>query len=226
MALTKSTIAIKDGNGTLTTTNGVANDGTNNLPSVGILGADGSTFQPAMASAATAGFQSITDGTNKAAVKAANTAAAATDPAMVVSLSPNSPLAAGTANVGNVGLAPNTSGGCSSYHLGANGTAPTATVKASAGQLYGAQFSNTGTGAIYVKFYDAASNPTIGSGTVKKTFTIPGTTTSSQPTVVLWSQLNGITCTSGLAYTATGGQGDSDATAITANVLTIDFDYK
>lgn len=40
--------------------------------------------------------QKITDGTNTAAVKAASTAAAATDPALVVGLSPNSPLPAGT----------------------------------------------------------------------------------------------------------------------------------
>lgn len=38
-------------------------------------------------------FSSVTDGTNKAAVKAASTAPAATDPALVVTESPNSPLA-------------------------------------------------------------------------------------------------------------------------------------
>lgn len=44
----------------------------------------------------------ITDGTNVSAVKAASTAAAATDPALVVSLSPNSPLPAGANNIGSV----------------------------------------------------------------------------------------------------------------------------
>ncbi len=45
----------------------------------------------------------ITDGTNgPAAVKAASTAALATDPALVVALSPNSPLPAGTNLIGSV----------------------------------------------------------------------------------------------------------------------------
>jgi hypothetical protein len=47
-------------------------------------------------------FSKITDGTNIAAVKAASTAAAATDPALVVSLSPNSPLPAGSSVIGSV----------------------------------------------------------------------------------------------------------------------------
>lgn len=44
----------------------------------------------------------INDGTNTAAVKAASTAALATDPALVVSVSPNSPLPAGTNALGTV----------------------------------------------------------------------------------------------------------------------------
>lgn len=44
----------------------------------------------------------VTDGTNTAAVKAASTAAGATDPAAVVSLSPNSPLPTGSNALGSV----------------------------------------------------------------------------------------------------------------------------
>lgn len=47
-------------------------------------------------------FTKITDGTSTVAVKAASTAAAAIDPALVVSLSPNSPLPAGTNAIGTV----------------------------------------------------------------------------------------------------------------------------
>lgn len=53
----------------------------------------------------------ITDGTNTAAVKAASTAAIATDPSLVVALSPNSPVPAGTNLIGGatvyVGALPN-----------------------------------------------------------------------------------------------------------------------
>jgi hypothetical protein len=49
-----------------------------------------------------AGFGKITDGSNTAAVKAASTAAGAADPSLVVALSPNSPLPAGTNVIGHV----------------------------------------------------------------------------------------------------------------------------
>lgn len=61
----------------------------------------------AAASTQTDGTQQskITDGSRVAAVKAALTAAAAADQALVVSLSPNSPLPTGSRNIGNVGFA-------------------------------------------------------------------------------------------------------------------------
>lgn len=61
---------------------------------------DGTNTMPTMDVAARAGFQKVTDGTNTAAVKAASTAAVATDPALVVAVSPNNTVAvkgAGTA---------------------------------------------------------------------------------------------------------------------------------
>ena len=58
-----------------------------------VLGAGSATIGNVDQTAATAGFSKITDGTNTTAVKAASTAPAATDPAEVVTESPNSPLA-------------------------------------------------------------------------------------------------------------------------------------
>lgn len=55
-------------------------------------------------SAANGWFTKITDGTNTAAVKAASTAAAAADPSLVVALSPNSPVPAGTNQIGAVSI--------------------------------------------------------------------------------------------------------------------------
>lgn len=46
----------------------------------------------------------LTDGTNTTAVKAASTAALASDPSAVVALSPNSPLPTGSNSIGTVGL--------------------------------------------------------------------------------------------------------------------------
>lgn len=60
--------------------------------------------QGAPNTAANAWPTKITDGTSTAAVKAASTAAAAIDPSLVVALSPNSPLPAGTNIIGSVKL--------------------------------------------------------------------------------------------------------------------------
>ena len=63
------------------------------LASLPALVAGSATIGNVDQTTATAGFSKITDGTNTAAVKAASTAPAATDPAEVVTESPNSPLA-------------------------------------------------------------------------------------------------------------------------------------
>jgi hypothetical protein len=63
---------------------------------------DGTNTMPTADVAARAQFGKVTDGTNTAAVKAASTAAAAADPSLVVGLSPNSPLPAGTNAIGEV----------------------------------------------------------------------------------------------------------------------------
>lgn len=62
----------------------------------------GAVNQGTAAAASGAWPAKVTDGTNVQAVKAASTAAGATDPSAVVALSPNSPLPAGTNNVGTV----------------------------------------------------------------------------------------------------------------------------
>jgi hypothetical protein len=71
------------------------------------LTSTGSSLNVAVTAALPAGINIIgkvelTDGTNTQAVKAASTAAVATDPAAVVALSPNSPLPAGTNALGSV----------------------------------------------------------------------------------------------------------------------------
>lgn len=71
---------------------------------------DGTNSMPTMDAAARAGFHKITDGTNTAAVKAASTAAVATDPALVVAISPNNTVAATQSGTWTVqpGNTPNT----------------------------------------------------------------------------------------------------------------------
>jgi len=64
---------------------------------------DGSgNVAPAGDTAARSGYDRLTDGTNTAAVKPASTSASATDPAVVVSVSPNSPIPTGSNTIGAV----------------------------------------------------------------------------------------------------------------------------
>lgn len=78
---------------------------------------DGTNTAPTMDVAARAAFHKITDGTNTAAVKAASTAAVATDPSAVVALSPNSPIPAGSAIIGKAGIDQTTDGTTNAVHL-------------------------------------------------------------------------------------------------------------
>lgn len=68
-------------------------------------GGTGTSNQGTPNTAANAWPVKVTDGTNVAAVKAASTSATATDPAVVVALSPNNGLGTGTAAIGTVSLA-------------------------------------------------------------------------------------------------------------------------
>jgi len=99
---------------------GATLDGTAGSPSTGVLtvqGVGSGTAIPVSGTIAvtqsgawnvnqtktTPGYEAITDGTNgPAAVKAASTAAVATDPSLVVALSPNSPIPAGPNAIGTV----------------------------------------------------------------------------------------------------------------------------
>jgi hypothetical protein len=93
---------------TMAVNNGVVGTGVQRVTiasdSTGVLGATQSgtwTVQPGNTANTTPWLQKISDGTNAAAIKAASTAPVATDPALVVSISPNSVNANGQATMTN-----------------------------------------------------------------------------------------------------------------------------
>ena len=85
--------------GTVTANQGTPNTLANKWP---VQVTDGTNVMPTADVAARAQFDKITDGTNTAAVKAASTAAVATDPSLVVGFSPNSALPTGANTIGIV----------------------------------------------------------------------------------------------------------------------------
>ena len=92
-------------------------------------------------------------------------------------------------------------------------------IKPSAGQIYGAIISNTVAAAKYVKFYNKATAPTVGTDVPIMTVLIP-----AGQTVNINLDSHGIAFTNGIAIAITGDYSDTGATAtaagdIIANIL-------
>lgn len=96
-------------------------------------------------------------------------------------------------------------------------------VKASAGQLYGWDITNTGTVTVFVKFYDAASG-TLGTGTPVMTVAIPGN--SSDDTLSSKLFANGVEFATGICVGAGTGVADADNTDPGANCVVANIYYK
>lgn len=115
-------------------------------------------------------------------------------------------------------LAPVTSGGVSAYKLvSATGTNSTA-IKASPALVYGVIAGNTNSSARYVKLYNKASAPTVGTDT--PAVTIPVVRTSMIPVPL------GATFSTGLGIGVTSGAADSDTGGVAADEVTVTVLYK
>jgi len=97
--------------------------------------------------------------------------------------------------------------------LAAASTNPTS-VKASAGTVEEIVLFNTTAAALYVKFYDKASAPTVGTDTPAFTLQVPANGSVIVPAAIAKPFLNGV------AYAITGAVADSDTTAVTAGSIT------
>ena len=153
---------------------------------------DGTNTMPTMDNAARSGYQRVTDGTNTAAVKAASTAAAASDPSMVVAVSPNSPATVAQATPANL-KATTFPGGSSSYNT--NGVNETRTVRTGAGVLRGL-IINPGTSSTFVVYDNTA-----GSGTVLVALTTGGVSGGNGYFIDCFD----VAFSTGLTYVSTGG---------------------
>lgn len=111
----------------------------------------------------------VTDGTNNAAVKAASTAAGATDPALVVAVSPNNTVAVSLATVPshevNSMASATTTNAASECAIVSAASNNATNCKASAGNFYGVEIFNTTTTLYYLRLYNLATSPTCSSAT-------------------------------------------------------------
>jgi hypothetical protein len=151
-------------------------------------------------------------------VVAASTPAPSTDAALVVALSPNSPLPAGTNSIGAVTIASSTT---TIFRLLSAATTNATSIKASAGVLYGWSIQNTNAAQRYVKLYNKASSPTVGTDTPVITLLIPGASAGAG------NNLGGlaINFSTGIALATTVNPTDSDTTVVALDDLIINLFY-
>lgn len=93
-------------------------------------------------------------------------------------------------------------------------------VKTSPGNVYGLSICNPSAAIKYVKFYDKASAPTVGSDTPKYRFAL-----SANGGCFHFSDIAGLNFAVGIAFAITGGAADADATAVAANDVFVNFRY-
>lgn len=117
-------------------------------------------------------------------------------------------------------------GGASTGGAIAPATPAASAVKGSAATIYGVQLFNIGSASPWLKIYDSAS-ATCGSGTPIKRILIPQNSTAANGggTVISFGP-TGIVTSTGFSYCVTGGIADADTTAIGANTVTVNADYK
>lgn len=111
-------------------------------------------------------------------------------------------------------------GGWTPYSYISDGTDST-NVKASAGQLGFIMATNTNASARYVKFYNSASAPTLGSGTPVLRCMIPPDSSGFVISIPA-----GMYFDTGIGFTMSTGAADSDANAVASNEIILNLGYK
>lgn len=120
-----------------------------------------------------------------------------------------------------------TSGGATPYKLISAATTNATSVKASAGQLYMITASNVGSGVAFLKIYNKASAPTVGTDTPVHVFLIPVASTAANGAGTNIPVPDcGLAFGTGIAFAITGAVADSDTTAVAANQVVVNLGYK
>lgn len=115
-------------------------------------------------------------------------------------------------------------GGSTPYKLISAATTNATSVKASAGTLYSITASNINASPRYLKIYNKASAPTVGTDTPVLVFLIPGNTAGAGTNIPIG--LPGYEFTTGIAFALTTGAADSDTGAVAASEIIVNLGYK
>lgn len=114
---------------------------------------------------------------------------------------------------------PAATGGLTPYKLVSAATTNATSVKASTGRLYSVIVNNVNAAVRYLKFYNKASAPTVGSDTPIHTLAIPA------GTVQEFSWPGGLAFSVGIAFALTTEATDAGTTAVSVNEHVVNLAY-
>lgn len=113
--------------------------------------------------------------------------------------------------------------GTIAYHLVSANTTNATNVKSSAGNLWNVQAFNNSSTIYYLKLFDKASAPNLGTDVPIKTLLIPHN--SGDGAGFILPADNAFSFANGISFAITGGIADNDSSACAANAVVINFDY-
>lgn len=126
----------------------------------------------------------------------------------------------GCSTASTIGLVPQTSGGLTLTHTVLAATTNATSTKASAGQLYHVCLNNNTSYPVFLKFYNKASAPTVGTDTVVHVLEAQAGVPVCEATE------EGYAFGTGIAWAATKGITDADTTAVALSDATVELAYK
>lgn len=113
----------------------------------------------------------------------------------------------------------------STWHLIAANSTNATSVKGSAATLFSCQLANNSTNIAFLKIYNKATAPTVGTDTPVKTLIIPGPAAGGGGSNISFGP-GGLTLGTGFAAAVTGVITDADTTAVAATAFAINCDYE
>lgn len=118
---------------------------------------------------------------------------------------------------------PHTTGGLTMHKTVSAGSTNATSVKASAGKVYSIQATNVNAAVRYLKLYNLAVAPTVGTSVPVKTIALPGGTVGSTTSMTFPT---GLEFGTGIAFALTTEATDAGTTGVSASEHVVMIDYK
>lgn len=147
-----------------------------------------------------------------------NSAASMAIPVVPVVAGPTQPVSGSINATITQATASASSSGATNHKLLSGASTNATSVKASAGKVVGGIITNSSASWRYLKFYNKASAPTVGTDVPVLTIGLPP---GGQVNLANIFDMYGLSFTTGIAYAITGLPADADTTAIVANEVIV-----